>query len=450
MSNEIGTKKLSFNIQGEFITKLAREWFYSGKKSYDEVLEMLMSSPDISEVQSRRYAEDILLGRAALKGNTADGSYHLEIYGPGEEQKLPSCQNIWKEIEKRKQAEKKLEKMEEQWNVAMEYISDGEQREIRKILGIETNEDKQKAQVDSFIERMMDENTYATEDYGWLAPNGTFYAVEWGEHQEWAQSYIEKNFPDTRENDIIDIQMKSHTGLIGAGDYLVERGWVLLHADTIHEFLCWDKDFNVWINESLVKDYVEKELYHVFNTVGAKRTIHSPGSGKFTISGGTYGNQIDIEAETKEIIKDIKNSKMITREPKYFIKVTGSNNGIGKNYVDVNISKQKLWYIRKNKIVFSSDIVTGDPTTGHSTPTGMYYVEFKKTDYTMRKYNAHVNYWMPIDTGTGVGLHDASWRGSFGGEIYHGNGSHGCINMPTSKASVLYHMLPVNTPVIVH
>lgn len=232
MSNEIGTKKLSFNIQGEFITKLTREWFYSGKKSYDEVLEMLMdimSSPDISEVQSRRYAEDVLLGRAALKGNTADGSYHLEIYGPGEEQKLPSCQNIWKEIEKRKQAEKKLEKMEEQWNVAMEYISDGEQREIRKILGIETNEDKQKAQVDCFIERMMDENTYATEDYGWLAPNGTFYAVEWGEHQEWAQSYIEKNFPDTRENDTIDIQMKSHTGLIGAGDYLVERGWVLLH-----------------------------------------------------------------------------------------------------------------------------------------------------------------------------------------------------------------------------
>lgn len=87
MSNEIGTKKLSFNIQGEFITKLTREWFYSGKKSYDEVLEMLMdimSSPDISEVQSRRYAEDVLLGRAALKGNTADGSYHLEIYGPGE------------------------------------------------------------------------------------------------------------------------------------------------------------------------------------------------------------------------------------------------------------------------------------------------------------------------------------------------------------------------------
>ena len=61
MSNEIGTKKLSFNIQGEFITKLAREWFYSVKKSYDEVLEMLMdimSSPDISEVQSRRYTDE--------------------------------------------------------------------------------------------------------------------------------------------------------------------------------------------------------------------------------------------------------------------------------------------------------------------------------------------------------------------------------------------------------
>lgn len=116
MSNEIGTKKLSFNIQGEFITNLAREWFYSGEKSYDKVIELLMDSmsgSDISEAQNRRYAEDILLGRAALKGNTVDGSYHLEIYEPGEEQKLPSCQNIWKEIEKRKQAEKKLEKMEE-------------------------------------------------------------------------------------------------------------------------------------------------------------------------------------------------------------------------------------------------------------------------------------------------------------------------------------------------
>lgn len=38
---------------------------------------------------------------------------------------------------------------------------------------------------------------------------------------------------------------------------------------------------------------------------------------------------------------------MITREPKYFIKVTGSNNGIGKNYVDVNISKQKTMVYKK-------------------------------------------------------------------------------------------------------
>lgn len=223
-----------------------------------------------------------------------------------------------------------------------------------------------------------------------------------------------------------------------------------LDAATIHDFLCWDKEFNVWISEESVKEYVEKELYHTFNTAGIKRTVHSPGSGEFTISGGTYGNQVDIEAEAKEIIKDIKAGKNVEREPEYSIKTADSNNGIGKDYVDISISEQKLWYVRGNKVVFSSDIVTGDPTTGHATPKGVYYVEFKKTDYTMRKYNAHVNYWMPIDTGTGVGLHDANWRGSFGGDIYRGNGSHGCVNMPSSKASTLYHMLPVDTPVIVH
>ena len=28
------------------------------------------------------------------------------------------------------------------------------------------------------------------EDYGWLTPNGTFFSVEFGNHQEWAAQYF--------------------------------------------------------------------------------------------------------------------------------------------------------------------------------------------------------------------------------------------------------------------
>lgn len=61
---------LSFGITGEFITQIAREWFYSGEKSIEKIMEILvdsMTGTDTPKAQIRRYAEDILMGRAALK-----------------------------------------------------------------------------------------------------------------------------------------------------------------------------------------------------------------------------------------------------------------------------------------------------------------------------------------------------------------------------------------------
>ena len=49
----------------------------------------------------------------------------------------------------------------------------------------------------------------------------------------------------------------------------------------------------------------------------------------------------------------------------------------------------------------------------------------------------------------GYGLHDASWRSSFGGSIYKRSGSHGCVNLPTWEAPELYDLISVGTPVIV-
>ena len=103
-----------FDINGEFITEITREWFHTGEKSYETIMEILMDSmtgTDKPEAQIRRYAEDILLGRAALKGSTAAGTYHLEIYEPGEEEQMPQRMNIWKEIERRKKIEKDLRRM---------------------------------------------------------------------------------------------------------------------------------------------------------------------------------------------------------------------------------------------------------------------------------------------------------------------------------------------------
>ena len=52
--------------------------------------------------------------------------------------------------------------------------------------------------------------------------------------------------------------------------------------------------------------------------------------------------------------------------------------------------------------------------------------------------------------GAEYGLHDAPWRGYFGGNIYQGSGSHGCVNMPPYYAAQLYDMIDIGTLVFVY
>lgn len=62
---------LQFSVDGEFITDLSREWFYVEGKGYDKCMDLLessMSGTNETKEQIIRHAEDLLLGRAALKG----------------------------------------------------------------------------------------------------------------------------------------------------------------------------------------------------------------------------------------------------------------------------------------------------------------------------------------------------------------------------------------------
>ena len=65
---------------------------------------------------------------------------------------------------------------------------------------------------------------------------------------------------------------------------------------------------------------------------------------------------------------------------------------------------------------------------------------------TGENYATPVSYWMPFNGN--IGMHDANWRSSFGGNIYKTNGSHGCVNLPPSVAAELYGYVEKGTPVI--
>ncbi len=120
-------------------------------------------------------------------------------------------------------------------------------------------------------------------------------------------------------------------------------------------------------------------------------------------------------------------------------------------YVDVNLETQTVTYILNGEPILSSPCVTGDVSKKRTTPTGTYavFAHVKGTYLTGPTWHNWVDYWMPFTRG-GCGLHDATWRKNFGGEIYKTNGSHGCVNLPHDVAQQLFDMIGVGTVVIVH
>lgn len=232
-----GGKTLTFSVDGKFITELAREWLFDEGKPFEKVMDLLLScmgGTDMSEKELRRRAEDVLIGRAEFSGNTADGTFCMIAYDANEQHDVPERFNIFslysEAIRKRKEAEKDKQKYMEWYEVAMEYVPESLKNEVRRETGQPVENLYCSGMLTGFMERMLDEEEHSTEDYGWLAPDGTFHEVEWGNHQEWAQNYIEENFPEVADDSEVDIQVKCNVGLIGAGDWLVERGWILLHS----------------------------------------------------------------------------------------------------------------------------------------------------------------------------------------------------------------------------
>lgn len=125
-----------------------------------------------------------------------------------------------------------------------------------------------------------------------------------------------------------------------------------------------------------------------------------------------------------------------------------SEESSGMTYVDVNIDNQILTYFSNGKPVLITPCVTGSP--GRSTPKGVFTIDtcIPGKYLTGPTWHVWVDRWMRFCGGCGI--HDATWRNQFGGDIYLRNGSHGCVNIPHDQAILLYSMVGVGTVVYVH
>lgn len=209
--------------------------------------------------------------------------------------------------------------------------------------------------------------------------------------------------------------------------------------------------WNIEINNNL-KKFVDSLATEV-NKMGTTCTFNATGIGNITLNlRKSLREQLDTDTEIERIKKVLGTGQTYNIEPTY---MESTYPKALSNYLEIDLTRQKVWLYRNGKCIVSGNCVSGSVAGGHSTPTGMFYLDNKTTKTYLKgrnndgsKYNTFVNYWMPFNGG--IGLHDATWRSRFGGNIYKSNGSHGCINLPYSVAKKIYENINYSTLIIVY
>lgn len=224
----------------------------------------------------------------------------------------------------------------------------------------------------------------------------------------------------------------------------------VLDGSIIKDWIKEDENHQLNLDEETVKVYV-KELAKKYDTLYGTRQFKTSVGTTVTVSGGDYGWRINQEEESKELMELLKSGKQeVTRKPVYELEARcRETDDVGNTYVEINLTRQYLWFYKEGKLVTEGSIVSGTATrSDRTTPEGTYRIDYVEANATLRGpgYATPVSFWMPFNCG--IGIHDAVWRGSFGGDIYIYNGSHGCINAPYTLAQTIFNNIEAGVAVI--
>ncbi len=222
-----------------------------------------------------------------------------------------------------------------------------------------------------------------------------------------------------------------------------------LDGNTIKDWISIEGT-SVSLDRAKAKEYVDS-LARAHDTFGITRSFRTHSGDTIKVSGGNYGWWTDRVSTTDELVEAINSGKQGEMTPVYFSTAENyGENDIGDTYVEVNLDAQHVYCYVSGNLVTQADCVSGKVSTGNFTPDGTYAITYKEKDATLvgENYSSPVKFWMPFNGN--IGLHDASWRSSFGGNIYLTGGSHGCVNLPSSAASKIFENVHKGEAVVVY
>jgi len=235
-------------------------------------------------------------------------------------------------------------------------------------------------------------------------------------------------------------------------------------ADVVNNWVVVGSDFSVYLDDAKLTAWVDT-VEATADTVGDTRTYTRPDGKVITVTGGSYGWVSDGWALDEIVRQAVYNGTVGMKEIPFYQSGSTFNPGgqdWGLRYVDIDITEQAArFYDYDGSLVRQCYVITGETSVpDRATPEGVWYITTKAMNQTLiglddpetgePLYETPVTYWMPFVENM-VGLHDASWQSTFGGNLYQiGLGSHGCVNLPVDVAAWCYGWINVGDVVVTH
>lgn len=234
--------------------------------------------------------------------------------------------------------------------------------------------------------------------------------------------------------------------------YVLDKGETVIQPlakETIASFVKIGEELSVSLDRTAVEDYAAL-MSDTYSSEAHSGDFLTTGGGTVALTVDYNGRCVDGKALAADICDCLTNGTSGTRAVPY----SGQSNVTGLaydgNYVEIDLSAQQLWVYKDGECVVDTPIVSGCVADGKFTPNGVYAVYEKDRScwLTGPTWKDYVEYWMAFYKG--FGIHDASWRDEFGGDIYIYEGSHGCPNLPADAADDVYFNVSLGTKVILY
>lgn len=295
---------------------------------------------------------------------------------------------------------------------------------------------------DAYITKTDGEFDLVPEEYGTKVDSDALIKAYYDKSDD--VIYVEDYYiqPEVTKADLVDI----YNQLLTYSNWSVEY----YHGETIKssaDYVLIDSDYNITLDYSFIESQYETAV-ESYNTVGNTWVFTTHNDENIEIEGGTWGSLVDYEKELEFLKTSFQSGVSVeNRFPEY----SQHYEALGNSFIEVSLEEQHVWVYEDTRLVMETDCVTGNTGLNRNTPTGIYFISEMVDGKYLRgaDYTTWVNKWMRL-TNSGIGLHDAYWRSSFGGSIYTYNGSHGCINLPKKFAYNLYDIAFIGEPVIIY